>query len=387
MARTMTRLLPLLFLLPLHVFGQDSPGVQFQIAAFTDLLQQAKAEDKLIFIDAFTVWCGPCKMMDAQVFPDPDVATVFNDRFINAKFDMEKGEGLALGERYHVAAYPTYLFVDGDGNLVHKGIGYIPKPALLELADVAVSDQSLGAMNARYDAGARDPDFVRTYATTLSAMSESERADEVVADYLAGQEDWSTRDHLILLTESPGEVGGTRMQYLTGHLAAAADTLGDYVYEIVERALVNDYHRTRQLRKLAAPEDLTDYFQEHAGPAASRLRDHYALTYYQRQDRMDEFLPLAISFYEQYPSTDYSELNDIAWTFFENSNDPEQLAKAIEWAQASVALRPYYPNLDTLAWLYHKTGQIEEAKSTALRAIEYAKAASLDYSETAKILE
>ena len=383
----MIRLFLPLFFLPLSSVAQQATGVSFQYAPFADLLEQAEAEDKLIFIDAFTTWCGPCKMMDAQVFPDPEVAAVFNERFVNAKFDMEKGEGLALAERYHVAAYPTYLFVDAKGDLVHKGIGFIPKPALLELADVAESAESLGAMRARYAAGERDPAFVRSYARTLTSTYEQARADTVVATYLAGQDDWGTRPHLQLLTESPGEVGGDRMRYLTEHLPAVADTLGDYVYAIVERALVNDYHRSRQLRRMAEPAQLADYFAEHAGPAAARLRDHYALTYYQRQDSMDEFLPLALAFYEQYPSADYTELNEIAWTFFENSNDPEQLAQAIEWAEASVRLRPYYPNLDTLAWLYHKTGQMEKAKTAARQAIEYAKEASLDYSETAKILE
>lgn len=384
----MIRILPLFLLLfPLAVFAQQGTGVVFQRAAFADLLAQARAEDKLIFIDAFTTWCGPCKMMDAQVFPDPKVAAVFNERFVNAKFDMEEGEGLSLAQRYHVAAYPTYLFVDGEGTLVHKGIGFIPIPALLDLADVAVSEESLGALNARYAAGERDPAFVQSYARTLASLYEQERADEVVATYLAGQENWGTRQHLMLLTESPGEVGGDRMRYLSEHLPAIADTLGDYVYAIVERALVNAYHRSRQLRRLAPPAELADYFAEHAGPAAARLRDHYALTYYQRQDKMDEFLPLAMTYYEQYPSTDYTELNDIAWTFFENSEDPKQLGQAIEWAKASVELRPYYPNLDTLAWLYHKTGQFDKAKTTARRAIEYAKEASLDYSETAKILE
>lgn len=383
----MIRLLALLLLLPLVSTAQQTAGVAFQRAPFADLLQRARAEDKLIFIDAFTTWCGPCKLMDAQVFPDSEVGTVFNERFVNAKFDMEKGEGPALAERYSVAAYPTYLFVDGNGDLIHKGVGFIPKPALLELADVAVSDESLGAMNARYAAGERDPGFVQQYARTLTSTYEQARADAVIGAYLASQENWDTRDHLLLLTESPGEVGGERMRYLTEHLPAVADTLGDYVYAIVERALVNDYHRSRQLRNMAPPAELAAYFAEHAGPAAERLRDHYALTFYQRQDRMDEFLPLALAFYEQYPSTDYTELNEIAWTFFENSDEPEQLARAIEWAEASVDLRAYYPNLDTLAWLYYKTGQLEKAKSTARRAIEYAKEAELDYSETAKILE
>ena len=72
---------------------------------------------------------------------------------------------------------------------------------------------------------------------------------------------------------------------------------------------------------------------------------------------MDEYLPAALAYYTAYPSDDYTELNSLAWTFYEGTDDPAQLAQAIEWAEQSVAIRAYYPNLDTLAWLYKKVGR------------------------------
>lgn len=383
----MNPLFTCLILFAASLTAQDDLGVDFQRAPFDELLAEAKRHDKLLFIDAYTTWCGPCKLMDAQVFPDREVAAVFNARFLNAKFDMEQGEGPGLAKRYSVAAYPTYLFVDGDGSLVHKGIGFIPKPALLELADVAVSDASLGAMTERYDGGDRSPAFVSKYAHVLAANYEQAQADKVIAEYLAEQDNWLTREHMRLILSSPGEVGGERMNFLLAHAGEVADSTDDYVYATLERALVNDFHRKHQQRSLVEPAAIADYLTEQAGPSAPRLLGHYALTYYRRQRDMENYLPAAVAFYREYPSRDYSELNDIAWTFYEASDDPDQLQQAIEWAEASVALRAYYPNLDTLAWLYHKTGQLEKAKSTARRAIEYAKAESLDYSETEKILQ
>ena len=378
----------LLLLLTSSLSAQDDAGISFIERPFAELLDQAKAEDKLIFIDAYTTWCGPCKMMVAQVFPDPEVGRVYNDRFINAKFDMEKGEGPGLASRYGVMAYPTYLFVNGDGDLVHQGLGFIPAPALLELADVAVSDRSLGALEARFESGDRSAELLRDYASALADTRNGERADRIVTEYLSEKDDWSDTTTLQLLLASPGEVGGERMNYLIANAKEADEKLGsDRVIPVIQQALVMAYHVRNRKRSLVEPDKIADFYKAEGGTLADRLLSSYALMYYERNRDMDRYLPAAVEHYANYPSDNYAELNGVAWTFFENTDDPELLALAIRWAEKSVELYPYYPNLDTLAWLYHKTGQQEKAKATALRAIEYAKEASLDFSETEKILQ
>jgi thiol-disulfide isomerase/thioredoxin len=367
---------------------EAATGIDFQEKPFAELLQQAKAEDKLIFLDAYTTWCGPCKMMSAKVFPDEQVGQVYNERFINAKIDMEKGEGPGLARRYTVSAYPTYLFIDGDGELVHRGLGYIPKPALLQLADVAISDRSIGALGKRYAAGDRDPVFVKTYAEVLTSSNEGARADAVVSDYLDTQSDWSTPDNLNLILSSPGQLGDKRMLYLIEHATEIeAKTGRGSVANSVQRTIINSYHNANRKRSLVSPEEIAPYYAQHAGALEDRLVSQYALIYYERQNDMEAYLPAALDYYTTYPSDDYAELNSLAWTFFEHAEDPDYLQQAIEWAQRSVELRTYYPNLDTLAWLYHKVGQQEKAEATAQEAIDIAKSEGLDYSATEKIFE
>lgn len=99
-------------------------GIKFkENTAWKEVLALAKAEDKLIFLDAYATWCGPCKAMQRDVFTDAEVGKFFNDAFINVKMDMEKGEGIELSYTYGVMAYPTLLFIDGDGEVVHKSVG------------------------------------------------------------------------------------------------------------------------------------------------------------------------------------------------------------------------------------------------------------------------
>lgn len=115
----------------------NSPeGIQFQNISFEAALKKAKKEKKLIFVDAYAVWCGPCKWMEANTFSEKEVGDAFNDKFINLKIDMEKGEGPELARKYNVRAYPTMFLIDGDGKVVKRILGAKKKKQLLdEVAD------------------------------------------------------------------------------------------------------------------------------------------------------------------------------------------------------------------------------------------------------------
>lgn len=101
----------------------DDNGIQFTDAAWKDILKKAKAEKKIIFLDAYASWCGPCKTLQKKVFTQKAVGDLYNARFINVKMDMEKGEGPALSQVYPLEAYPTMLYIDSDGRVLKKIIG------------------------------------------------------------------------------------------------------------------------------------------------------------------------------------------------------------------------------------------------------------------------
>ncbi|MET3114178.1 thioredoxin 1 [Pedobacter sp. CG_S7] len=96
-------------------------------------LKKAKAEHKYIFVDAYTVWCGPCKLLKTTTFKDKQVADFFNTSFVNLSIDMEKGEGIKLAEKWGVDAYPTLLVLDPNGDVVLINVGYIKAEELLEI--------------------------------------------------------------------------------------------------------------------------------------------------------------------------------------------------------------------------------------------------------------
>lgn len=104
--------------------AKQESGITFLDMSFEEALAESKKSGKLIFIDAYTEWCGPCKYMAKTSFMDPEVGKLFNENFINLKIEMEKdAEGPEVARRYRVVAYPTLLVVDGNGKLVKEITG------------------------------------------------------------------------------------------------------------------------------------------------------------------------------------------------------------------------------------------------------------------------
>ena len=87
----------------------ESIGIQFIHDNLQEALAKAKAENKIIFIDCFTTWCGPCKMMSKLTFTDSSVAAFYNSKFVNLKLDMEAGDGPSLQKKQGITEYFCFL--------------------------------------------------------------------------------------------------------------------------------------------------------------------------------------------------------------------------------------------------------------------------------------
>lgn len=114
-------------------------GIEFIKADWNKVKTEAKKQNKLIFLDAYTTWCGPCKLLKRKTFPDEEVGVLFNENFINVAIDMEKGEGLMLAEQYGVYAYPTLLILDAEGKVVTYTQGYMNPKELIKFGKHALS--------------------------------------------------------------------------------------------------------------------------------------------------------------------------------------------------------------------------------------------------------
>lgn len=109
--------------LAMPLLTAQAQGISFFQGTWDEAKVKAKAENKLIFVDAYAVWCGPCKWMASNAFPDAAVGEYFNKYFIAVKMDMEKSSNAAFAKQYPVEAYPTLFFIKSDGKIADKVVG------------------------------------------------------------------------------------------------------------------------------------------------------------------------------------------------------------------------------------------------------------------------
>lgn len=181
----MKRVLIVVFALCSLAGAAKGQGMRFEEVAFEEALAKAKAEDKLVFVDCYTSWCGPCKRMANSVFPMQEVGDYMNPKFVSLKCDMEKGEGPALQERYRVRSYPTFLILTPEGEMVHKFVGATgPKTFMERVGDAFDETQAFGTYERQYDEGSRDKIMLTNYVTCLRNCSDS-RVFEVIPELFA----------------------------------------------------------------------------------------------------------------------------------------------------------------------------------------------------------
>ncbi|WP_421918820.1 thioredoxin domain-containing protein [Marinifilum sp.] len=161
-------------------------GIQFEHSTFAEALAKAKAENKLVFMDCYTTWCGPCKVLAKNVFPQPEVGDVFNEQFVNLKVDMEKGEGIELAKKYEIKAFPTLLFMDANGKVLHKVVGGTDVDGLIEHAGIAADpSKQIETLHKKYADGERNVTFLSEYIKALAAAYERDKMLPIAQEFIA----------------------------------------------------------------------------------------------------------------------------------------------------------------------------------------------------------
>lgn len=166
----------------------------FRTISYQEALAAAKAEGKPVFIDFYTSWCGPCKMMAREVFPQQKVGDYFNQNFVCIKLDAEK-EGREAAKKFGVTAYPTFKVITADEKVLFsiEG-GNSNADAFINTIKAGVNpDLSPDRATTRYEQGDRSPELVAAYAALLMKESQAnrrnpdlakaEKAQQVVNDY------------------------------------------------------------------------------------------------------------------------------------------------------------------------------------------------------------
>jgi thioredoxin-related protein len=368
-------------------------GISFEShdTKWADILAKAKSENKVIFMDAYTTWCGPCKKMSADIFPQKEVGDYFNKQFVNVKMDMEKGEGLNLARKYQIRAYPTYLFIDGNGELVHKSLGMMPAPEFIKVAESAADpNKQFFTLKKKFDKGEREPAFVKNLLESAVKSGEKEVASEVMNVYMDTQKDLNTKENMDLLINSTQKIDSKAYKHIIKNKAAFEK---NYEKELIEYRILFE-PSVEILKKFASNnqdldvEKAKNYLHQHI--SKEQTEQMMTLAIIQLSQMKNDIPALTKNFeayLDKYPSANSGFLNNAAWTFYEQVEEKERLEKAVKWSLASIKSDDNFMYNDTAAALYFKLKNKNKAKEHAEKAIKLAKVNGEDASETESLLK
>lgn len=191
-----------IFILSLLTATVHAQGISFKKDLQWDqVVKLAKKEHKMIFVNCFMKGGAPVIEVEKNVFPVKTVGTFYNKNFICYSVDMEllavndkgremRAEADTLKKRYHVNGYPTFLYLDSEGNLKHRYVGSLDKDQFIMEGKTALdpAKQFYSRLQA-YRAGARDTAQLRDLASKAYYYGDNSIADSIVKEYIAGKTD------------------------------------------------------------------------------------------------------------------------------------------------------------------------------------------------------
>lgn len=341
---------------------QAQTGINFFQGTWDEAIETAKKEHKIIFMDAYAEWCGPCKRMAKEVFTLKEVGDFFNKHFINVKMDMEKGEGPKLSGKYRVTAYPTLFFIDAAGEVVNTQVGGVNGDQLLGLGKMSLTKGDKSKNYAEeYEKGSRDPEMLRAYAYALlvsgqptlkianeyiktQGNSDKEELLEFIFDF-ATEADCSVFDKLVLnkakLIKMKGE------EVFTKKVQKACDATVDKAIEYKTPELVAE---AKKQMKAAMPSFAAEY---------AMLAD---IRYAYNTHDLEKAIAYTDKYIQKFGKKDSEKLYYHAQLFSQYAKDAKALQKAEKWAAEAYQLKKIAKHARTYADLLRKNGKETEAK-------------------------
>jgi len=386
-------ILSILFVAIFSIFGNaQNRSIEFIDNDFDKAKNAAKTQGKLIFVDAYTTWCGPCKWMAANKFTNDTIADFYNRNFISLKMDMEKGEGIELAKKYNVKAYPTLLFLDAEGNIVHRTVGaerntrnYIDKGL-----DALNPYERLSTYDAVWEEGVRSSAFVKIYLDKLSSAGINS-IDVMNAYYVNLNEDQLMEEGAFSIISNYDKSIDSRGMINLLEKREAYTAL--YGQEKVEKVLYQNYlsylysivnakdfkMKNMELAMIDIKKKQIPYWQK-----IDLLGD---LAHLQKVNKHKEYCEVITEDAGDYFNEDAGLLNRFAWNVFQWSDNKEQLEVALGWSKRALELQERSAIQDTHSNLLFKLGRINEAIKSQEKAIELAKKEGGSTADLEKTLE
>lgn len=152
--------------------------VTFFEGSLKEAIAKAKSENKTVIAMGSTTWCGPCKSIVANVLPTKEAADYFNPSYIYIKYNLDLADPDKIAETYKIKAYPTFLFINGEGEEITRMLGGA-KDAEAFINRVKEVMKPENSFKARAERLKNDPSYATTYIKFLEDCYMTDEADKM----------------------------------------------------------------------------------------------------------------------------------------------------------------------------------------------------------------
>ena len=386
-------------------FSQEN-GMQFEKGmSWQQILSKAKEENKYIFVDCYTTWCGPCKFMAKDIFPLKETGDAVNPNYICVGMQIDSTDqdpetvkqayqdAHMIEASYHIRAYPTFLYFNPEGKLVHRTVGSTKNAAdfILNTQNAMNPDRQYYSMIERFRSGNRDTVMLESL-TELAIQNENGfLADSVIRAWLPLIENVYTSDRLKMIAQIEIKTGTPEFD-LFYHNTEKVDRImkPDYAEHLVMNAIIS---QNKSIVIAFSDSAFTpDWEKIHSeiksqyGPVyANRIVLSVKPSYYKKIKNWNLYIMYLLPYLKAYESNlDAIDLNNYAWDIFQYSSNREDLAYGLTLSERSLNDQKKNPLfLDTYANLQYKLGRKSEAIAHETEALNLTEPADKpSYQET-----
>lgn len=374
----------------------ETKRINFQDLSFEELKAKAKKENKTAFINLYMSNCIPCKQMEKNVFTDIGVADYYNPNFINVSIDYSGKDGQVISEKYGTNCAPTFLFIDGDGKIVHRYVGSRDQEEFLILAEEARDpSRNMAYYEREYPRKRTDPEFLLNYLHVLDNANcmrlaggfplflkddrdtLSLRRDTVFNEYFALQkEEWLlNKTNWEAIKDFTYDYKSREFKYLLKNAQAykklyTEEAVNGKIKDIIiagkflfigEMAITeaNEAAYINEIKKLNSPE---------TEPALFWLSLYNA----KNSSKWEEYMRLVNETGKKYILSPQDK-ESVSKVIYENITDKTSLQKAEQLMESALAESPSWLVYETYANVLLLLNKKEQAKTMALKALEIAK--------------
>ena len=347
----------------------------------------AAKEHKLLLIDFYTTWCGPCKRLSKAVFDNDKHAATIAKNFVLLKYDAEKDTSYHLSKKFHISSYPTGLVMNNDGRVVQKKFGMKTNKDGVDIDDYLsfLDDAVKRQKENKYIKGISKEinlQFPEFYINYINRTKKIEKED--LENYWSGTTDYLSEVQFCILAYFGGSPEANT--YFLAHKDVYKDMYGEKdVTSLTYRIVSRTYKAALKEKDKKKLEEANKLAKTHLPTSdVKNIREYYNYKFWEATGDWQKVIDYADANKKDFIAS--GQMNAICWSIFENCKDKAVIKKATTLMGEYNKTNSSFAALDTYANLLYKSGDSQNAIKQMEKAILMGRAEKADTKESEEAL-